>query len=292
MKTSVLAVISMILALVSSPALWAAQGGDHSGGGNTAAAEFYQLGQATLKSLNQTHPIVEAGAVRVQISDLVGALESSTVEFSNETLSLNNVAVQAINTPSQKRIVVSQKAWAGLSPSQKRQLIVHELLGLLGIDDTHYKTSASICGLFSGSIELRRENVLSLDLRKTWINYDDFVKPNGPWGFLRTACPGFSIGKWDLPEFYYEATISTSDGVLKYRYCDTDSTNNPRFDTYIAKLRGTPETYSCVKEETCNGVSCHRVFGVASSSILIPATYNQNNEILTWTLNSISSNCQ
>ncbi len=213
----------------------AVQAGRESGGGNTAAAEFYQLGHRTLVALTQANPIVILERTTINLNDLLKALETSKIEFVNENLSLNGVSVQAINYPDQKKILVSQNAWNGLSPSQKRQLIIHEVLGLLNIEDIHYKVSQTICSTFSGTLELNHENVLSLNLKKTVIKPEDFHRPDGPWQFLSDVCPGLSVSSLFSPEFFYEAAVATVDGVITYRYCGTDSVNNPRFDSYVSE---------------------------------------------------------
>ena len=110
-----------------------------SNGGSGVAAEFMEAAHGLIARL-YSKPIAE-----VDLKSFAAAVAETKV-VPKKSLKLRGDAVDAINYPSRKLIEVSVLRWNKLTmtPWVKQQLVFHEYLGILGIDDTGYKVSRQI----------------------------------------------------------------------------------------------------------------------------------------------------
>ena len=69
------------------------------------------------------------------------AIHNTEIEFVNERLFLNGVRKDALNFASLNKIKVDENAWESLSYEQKVILVIHEYLGIMGIDDQRAQIS-------------------------------------------------------------------------------------------------------------------------------------------------------
>lgn len=109
-------------------------------GGDAFAAEFIGTGRDTVQYLSW-----------INLTDLN---EFNTLAFAQaiETVSVSsqprvvvaNVEVGAANFPAQKKIVVSQSFWPKYNQDQRMALVLHEYIGVMGLNDTNYRLSGII----------------------------------------------------------------------------------------------------------------------------------------------------
>jgi hypothetical protein len=116
-----------------------AQAGNEVGnGGDRYAQEFTAIARSIVNEL-KANP-------NEQIQNLAGleeAVEDATIR-TKDTVRLGGEEVDAVNFPQRKRIELSRSRWKDYNLEQKRQLVMHEILGLAGEDDQHYQISGVI----------------------------------------------------------------------------------------------------------------------------------------------------
>ena len=125
-----------------------AGGSMDSGGGSASAAEFVQLGHQAGSVLRQ---LVNFPMTTAQFEDVI---QNTHVEFTNQKLrDSNNLEVDALNFPAKKVVRVNLDRWARLmaQPTRKFQLVIHEYLGIAGINDKSYRWSQKV---MDGGIKL------------------------------------------------------------------------------------------------------------------------------------------
>ncbi len=109
-------------------------------GGDLYAIEFLGIGQQVLKSL-QSHPDADT----ISLKKLANSLDKTLVESTSRPLYLNGVQKDAINYPAQMHILLYRLSWAAQSDlAEKATLVLHEYLGISGIDDTNYSVSTPL----------------------------------------------------------------------------------------------------------------------------------------------------
>ena len=115
-------------------------------GGDSMAAEFVSAADDTLQ-LVETLANSPDAALPQEFDFLAFKRTVATARvFSQETTYLGDIEVDALNYPAEQKIVVSRKRWLGLGFNLKatRMLIIHEYLGLAGVNDTSYQVSSKL----------------------------------------------------------------------------------------------------------------------------------------------------
>ena len=135
--------MKLITGLILSLSLPCFAGPIASGGGDQYAAEFVQTGHFIVEWLKSAKvPQLDS---RITAESLESAVNSTTVGSTDQPLILDGAAKDAINYPSDRRILISREAWTRSSTGYERNLLVfHEYLGILGIDDSSYQNSRMI----------------------------------------------------------------------------------------------------------------------------------------------------
>lgn len=137
-----------------------AQGGEHSGGGGNRVLQFKNIAYELVELLDGAGKI-PVEIARINLKKLKRAIDETTVEVTDEILrpSPNGrpesaVIVDAINTPSRKRIRFNKEDWDHFPSGSKRTaLVLHEYLGILHAkkvpysDDSHFQISHHIYDL-------------------------------------------------------------------------------------------------------------------------------------------------
>ena len=128
--------LCLALASVSTFAVDERDGTDRGNGGDEYGKAFINLGLDLAESLAQ-HPLPGVDAKR-----LLEAVDSTYVN-SQERLFLGDEEKDAINYPESHRILVSRTAWDRMEsqPHRRAFLVLHEYLGIMGVDDTRYQIS-------------------------------------------------------------------------------------------------------------------------------------------------------
>jgi len=104
-------------------------------GGDVFALEFVAVASDVYDYMVSTEaPAINLPALRQAILD-------TKIESTEESLSLNGVPKDAINYPSESRIIFNRLRWSEISETQKPAFVLHEYLGILGVDDSSYKYS-------------------------------------------------------------------------------------------------------------------------------------------------------
>lgn len=148
-------ILTLVLTF-SLPSLSGEHGGNSSGGGNVYADEFRQIARDLLKRIKFKFPIDIIG---IKISDLSNAVESYKVEATEDVLKKDGVQVDALNFPSEKRILLSLLHWKkDLTPYQKSRLALHEFLGAMGLEDTRFEKTHKIFEETALNVFIKMEN--------------------------------------------------------------------------------------------------------------------------------------
>ena len=89
-------------------------------GGDTYAFEFVTIAK-------DIHTYLEiADAKKIHLGQLQDALKNTKVESTDKKLSLNGVPKDAINYPTEKRIIFNRTSWTNTKESLKPGLVLHE----------------------------------------------------------------------------------------------------------------------------------------------------------------------
>lgn len=127
------------------------EGGIHGGGGDATSMEFKSFGTEIVNRLMAQN----IGAFDLNIAyikstyniktmELKNTIEKVRVETTTSPLFLDGVRKDAINYPAESRVVLDINRWNQLSEALKRQLAIHELLGIMGVDDKDYSASFAL----------------------------------------------------------------------------------------------------------------------------------------------------
>ncbi|WP_413585461.1 hypothetical protein [Bdellovibrio sp. HCB274] len=113
------------------------------GGGNGSAAEFHELADDLFENLIPESPFFYLG----QPIDLVALKEmfkSTVITVVDTGLRLNGSIVDVINYPQENRLELNSRTWTFLAKDKRRQIVLHELLGLASIPDPGYAVSKAL----------------------------------------------------------------------------------------------------------------------------------------------------
>jgi len=193
----------------------AAFGGSDGGGGNGEIAEFYTLVRLMAVAYKVVHSRTALGSRSTQIEPLYKKLK---VEQTKEDLLLKGARVEAINYPSQGLIVFNSVAWGMKSQEEKLQLVVHEVLGLLKVDDPKYEVSSAIL------LEMRDEDLgkdvlrASQPLRLSSVNcrvFRNFVfhTPYKTFSLENMGKNGLSSKIYLTDKIFVEVSLSTGPRI-------------------------------------------------------------------------------
>ncbi|MFN9069067.1 MAG: hypothetical protein ACK5V3_17725, partial [Bdellovibrionales bacterium] len=112
-----------------------------SGGGNNYESEFFYLGEQVLKEIFSTD--FNVSYLKALESSFLRLKSENALFFTHDKLFLNDKEKIAINDYVAFVVLVNKDLWNQSTFSQKRQILVHELLGLAksldpNIDDSDY----------------------------------------------------------------------------------------------------------------------------------------------------------
>ncbi|WP_413580787.1 hypothetical protein [Bdellovibrio sp. HCB288] len=161
-------------------------------GGDSVSLEFVKVAQEVLYKIYYSNP---------QDFDLKGyeaAIQSTKIESTDRQLLLEGVPKDAINYPSEKRIIFNRKAWAQMNLELRSLMVLHEYLGIMGVNDSTYAVSSRLLHIRSFGIS----NILC----KTDSGYgwgEIFIKHNLPED-QQALVASFSIH------------LKSSQGVVQY----------------------------------------------------------------------------
>ena len=129
--------VTMFLVLAS--VAHAKGGGTAGNGGDAYALEFTTLARIIAESLANQH---------IKLADVDAAKFSEQIEktkvVSLEQTILNDTEVDAINYPQENKIEISRSRWKEYKGDQRKKLglILHEMLGVMNVNDDHYQISS------------------------------------------------------------------------------------------------------------------------------------------------------
>jgi len=137
--------ILVSLFTIASPALAVKVVGN---GGDSYAIEFVTIASDILNYLGDT----DSGGL--DLEKLKEVMKTTKVESTNQALSLGGIPKDAINYPTEKRIIFNRTAWGNSKEGQKPRLVLHEYLGILGVDDSSYALSTLLLKKFGYGINV------------------------------------------------------------------------------------------------------------------------------------------
>jgi hypothetical protein len=118
------------------------------GGGNIYAAEFSDIAQKAILKISVLKPVIIEG-FEFDAQRMQDTLAKTKIFALKKDLTLDGKSVNAINDPKNLRIEFNQIAWIQLNMEQKKQLVLHELIGLTfpEVSDLNYVYSNSLLQL-------------------------------------------------------------------------------------------------------------------------------------------------
>ncbi|MFL5812053.1 MAG: hypothetical protein ACJ763_00630 [Bdellovibrionia bacterium] len=138
-SNSLLALVTLGMVLQPIAALAARD----SGGGNGEKLKVFIVAQRALNSL-RAH---QDEFPEVRADDFKAALESTKISFTDASLILGGQAVDAINTPQDKTIMIQRAGWRKMrvQPTVQVSFIAHEILSLMQVEKTDdYRVSSKL----------------------------------------------------------------------------------------------------------------------------------------------------
>lgn len=145
--------ILMIVALVGNsflPNTSTAEGGFDGGGGNAQVAEFYDMAK---KFHREIFRIYKEKVPDFPVGELTAVMSRYSVESTPGQLTLRDgQKVDAINNPNSGVIYLDDVSWAQRDQRLKFQIVIHELLGLMRIEDFQYEQSKHLADITIGAI--------------------------------------------------------------------------------------------------------------------------------------------
>jgi hypothetical protein len=136
-------VISFVMALLLSMQAFAVSGPITSGGGDWYAMDFVFTGRDLVRWLRDIgHPELPAALTADALEQTV---DTTFVESTDDKLTIGNATKDAINYPTQKKILINRDAWSRIeSAFDRNKLVLHEYLGIMGIADDKYQISSKV----------------------------------------------------------------------------------------------------------------------------------------------------
>ena len=120
----------------------ASAGHDQGNGGDIYALQFVSVAQKV------TQYLLESKTPKLDLNTLRAAVATVKVETTDNELYLNGLPKDALNFPKEHRIVFNRRRWRAMDPGEKPALVLHEYLGILGIENASYSYSRSLLGSF------------------------------------------------------------------------------------------------------------------------------------------------
>jgi len=214
-------------------------------GGDAVSLEFKAMGQAV------TDAIIDKGIVftsGVSVKTLQDTIRRADVRSVSTELYLDGVRKDAINYPYENRIDISLTQWSYMTEKVKYQLVIHEALGLLSINDADYARSNSLI------------NAVSSDQLKQSVKAIQVAKAKEPVSIQSVSCDNY---KGDLDkEKQRQINLATDDFVTRnmhellssegdsiqvmrqsFRYSGTECTSI-FFSCYMKRYKGTYQVIS------------------------------------------------
>ena len=131
--------IIFLLSLGLPIGLYAGEGGTVGNGGDTFVIQF-------LSTARQGRDLLQKTQVKlIPLSKFSDAIVSTAVESTEQDLYIGGVKKDGINYPLEKRIIFNRQAWAAIKDQQTRLVfVIHEFLGIIEMDDSHYQVSNEV----------------------------------------------------------------------------------------------------------------------------------------------------
>ena len=139
--------ITIISILIS---LGAQAGTRDSGGGDAIALDFI----ATAVNIGSWLDGNSSDVPGLDAAHFKNKLANLNLSTTDKVLLIDGIEKDAVNYPAQVKIIVNRARWSKIaSKYQKTSLVLHEFLGIMGINDTLYSVSAKIGAKIIGDKE-------------------------------------------------------------------------------------------------------------------------------------------
>jgi hypothetical protein len=134
-------ILLLTLLVISSSKAWSRSGTTIGNAGDLLSKEFFFLAREMSNSISNIEFKSYDNTIDEKINSLLPSLDLKI----GKNLQLDSQPVTAINYPKERIIIIDKEKWTLINKrSDKRQLVLHELLWLIGINDFDYKHSEYI----------------------------------------------------------------------------------------------------------------------------------------------------
>ena len=138
--------VTCIFALILACSSFAfATGGTVGNGGDTYAIQFTNTARRAHDELKNR------GSSLIQLEVFMNTINTAEVESTDQPLYLDGSLKDAINYPDHKKIVFNRKAWQDANERTQLLFVLHEYLGLMGVNDSKYNISSDALKIIAQS---------------------------------------------------------------------------------------------------------------------------------------------
>ncbi len=151
--------VLFILALGMQTQAWAL-GNEIANGGDTVSAEFIANGQMVRDNWKKLK-LVPGMPLNLKKS-FADAVEKTIVE-SRDSVDIDGRVVDAVNVPSQNKIIVNRQRWLQIKPYDRLVLAFHEYVGLISSVDKNFQISVTAVEPLRELVAEKNGSVFGLD---------------------------------------------------------------------------------------------------------------------------------
>ncbi|OQW48825.1 MAG: hypothetical protein A4S09_13585 [Proteobacteria bacterium SG_bin7] len=120
--------------------------GREGGAGDSAEIEFKSIGRAISSKL---HDELAGKLPGVDALKFQNAVAETQVIMTSRYLQKDGRKREALNFPNEKKIEVNRPNWTKLAPVRKAILVLHEYLGILGLEGESYEISSTLTSIMT-----------------------------------------------------------------------------------------------------------------------------------------------
>lgn len=123
-------------------------GNDGGSGGDAYGKEFEMLGRSLLQTFqqNENHPVLRKWNIKPSLFEMV--INTTVLRSADRSMVvLDGREVDAIKNPDTRQILINEDRWRARTLLQRIELVLHEYLGILGVERDQYQVTNELSDL-------------------------------------------------------------------------------------------------------------------------------------------------